>query len=64
MLNMLMSETFGCFDPGTSKQHSQYDLYDDMGILPRSNDDEKLMQNRLQDNEFRQLVRSLNTKQK
>ncbi|XP_068693105.1 uncharacterized protein [Montipora foliosa] len=58
------SETLGCFDPDTSKQHSQYDLYDDMGILPRSNDDEQLMQNRLQDNEFRQLVRSLNTKQK
>lgn len=28
------SKLFGCFDPGTNKQHSHYDLYDDMGILP------------------------------
>ena len=29
------SKLFGCFDPGTNKQHSQYDLFHDMGILPR-----------------------------
>ena len=28
------SECFGCFDPGKSKQHSQYDLLDDIGIFP------------------------------
>ena len=58
------SELFGCFDPGTSKQHSQYDLFDDMGILPRHNDEEELVQNRLNDSDYRQLVRSLNIKQK
>ena len=58
------SELFGFFDPGTHKQHSQYDLFDDMGILPRHNDDEELVQNRLNDSDYRQLVRSLNIKQK
>ena len=58
-------ELFGCFDPGTNKQHSQYDLFDDMGILPRHNDQEELqVQNRLHDSDYRQLVRSLNIKQK
>lgn len=59
-----LSELFGCFDPGTNKQHSQYDLFDDMGILPRHNDEEELVQNRLNDSDYRQLVRSLNIKQK
>ena len=58
------SELFGCFDPGTNKQHSQYDLFDGMGILPRHNDEEELVQNRLNDSDYRQLVRSLNIKQK
>ena len=58
------SELFGCFDPGTNKQHSQYDLFDDMGILPRRNDQEELVQNHLHDSDYRQLVRSLNIKQK
>lgn len=58
------SELFGCFDPGTNKHHSQYDLFDDMGILPRHNDEEELVQNRLHDSDYRQLVRSLNIKQK
>ena len=58
------SELFGCFDPGTNKQHSQYDIFDDMGILPRHNDEEELVQNRLNDSDYRQLVRLLNIKQK
>ena len=58
------SKLFGCFDPGTNKQHSQYDLYYDIGILPRSNDDEKLVQKRLLDSDFRQLLCSLNIKQR
>ena len=35
-----------------------------MGILPRHNDEEELVQNRLNDSDYRQLVRSLNIKQK
>ena len=58
------SELFGCFDPGTNKQHSQYDLFNDMGILPTNNDEEQLLQNRLHESEYRRLVRSLNIKQK
>jgi len=58
------SKFFGCFDPGTNKQHSQYDLFDDMGILPRHNDQEELVQNRLHDSDYRELVWSLNIKQK
>ena len=58
------SELFECFDPGSNKHHSQYDLFQDMNILPRSNDDEELIQNRLHDSDYQQLVRSLNKKQK
>ena len=46
------SELFECFDPGTNKQHSRYDLFQDMNILPKNNSD------------YRQLVCSLNKKQK
>ena len=53
-----------CFDPGTNKQHSHYDLFRDMNILRRNNNDEELIQNRLHDNDCRQLVRSLNKRQK
>ena len=35
-----------------------------MGILPRHNDQEELVQNRLNDSDYRQLVRLLNIKQK
>ena len=31
------TELFECFDPGSNKQHSQYDLFQDMNILPRNN---------------------------
>ena len=58
------SELFGCFDPGTCKQHKEYDLFDDMGILPRTNDEEQLVQKHLNDNDCRKLVRSLNIEQK
>ena len=37
------SELFGCFDPGKNKQHSQYDLFDDVSIFPRCNDQEELV---------------------
>lgn len=58
------SELFGCFDPGKSKQHSQYDLLDDIGIFPRSNDKEELITKRLTDEDYRSLIRSLNEKQR
>jgi len=57
------SPLFGCFDPSTNKQHYQYDLKDDIGIFPRTNDDEDLLVKRTTDDDFRKLVRSLNVKQ-
>jgi len=58
------SELFGCFDPGTSEEYSQCDIYNDSGILPRSNDEEELQQNRISDSDYRKLVHSLNKKQR
>ena len=57
------SALFGCFHPGTNKQHNQYDLTDDIGIFPRTNDDEDLVVKCMTDDDFRKLVRSLNIKQ-
>ena len=57
------SPLFGCFDPGTNKQHNQYELMDDIGIFSRTNDDEDLVVKRMTDDDFRKLVRSLNVKQ-
>ena len=57
------SGLFGRFDPSTNKQHGQYDLFYDMGILTRHNDEEELIKSRLHD-DYRQLVRSLNIKQR
>ena len=58
------SALFGCFEPATSKQHSQYDLLDDVGIFPRSSNSEELVIKRMDDANFRNLVRSLNKEQK
>lgn len=58
------SDLFGCFDPGKNKQHSQYDLLDDIGIFPRSSDNEQLLIKRMDDEQFRELARSLNREQK
>ena len=58
------SELFGCFDPGKNKQHNQYDLLDDIGIFPRSSDQEELVVKRMSDDDYRRLVRSLNEKQR
>ena len=58
------SELFGCFDRGKNKQHSQYDLLDDIGIFPRSNHQEELVVKRMSDDDYRRLVRSLNEKQR
>ena len=46
-----LSELFGCFDPGKDKQHAEYDLINDIGIYPRTNDDEELVVKRLKDAE-------------
>ncbi|XP_078343176.1 uncharacterized protein LOC144628926 [Oculina patagonica] len=58
------SELFGCFDPGKNKQHSEYDLLDDIGIFPRSNDQDELVTKRVSDDDYYALVRSLNEKQR
>ena len=46
------SELFGCFDPGNKKQHSQYDLLDDIGIFPRCDDQEELLVKRISNDEY------------
>ena len=58
------SELFGCFNPGKNKDHSQYDLLDDIGIFPRSNDQEELIIKRMSDEKYYALVRTLNEKQR
>ena len=58
------SELFGCFDPGKNKQHSQYDLLDDIGIFPRNSDEEQLVISRMSEDDYYALVRSLNEKQR
>ena len=59
-----LSELFGCFDPGKDKQHAEYDLINDIGIYPRTNDDEELVVKRLKDADCRKLVQSLNVEEK
>lgn len=49
------SELLACFDPGSNKQHSQYDLLDDIGIFPRCIDQEDLVVKRISDDEYRNL---------
>ena len=46
------------------KQHADYDLINDIGIYPRTNDDKELVGKRLKDADFRKLVQSLNIEQK
>lgn len=58
------SELFGCFEPGKDKQHSQYDLINDTGIFPTTDDNEELLMRRLNETDFRKLVQSLNIEQK
>ena len=58
------SELFACFDPRKNKDHEQYDLLDDIGIFPRSNDEKELVIKRMSDDNYFALVRSLNEKQR
>ena len=51
-------------DAGKDKQHAEYDLINDIGIYPKTNDDEELVVKRLKDADFRKLVQSLNVEQK
>lgn len=57
------SELFGCFDPGKNKQHKQQDLLEDIGIFPRTNDEDELVMKRMSDDDYT-LVCSLNEKQR
>ena len=57
------SELFGCFDPGKNKQHKQYNLLNDIGIFPKTNDEDELVIKRMSDDYYYTLVRSLNEKQ-
>ena len=49
--------------PDTNKQHNQYDLMDDIGIFPRTNDNEDLVVKCMTDDNFTKLVHSINVKQ-
>ena len=62
--NQKPSELFGCFNPGNNRQHSQYDLLDDIGIFPRCDGQEELLVKRISNDEYCKLVRSLNEKQR
>ena len=57
------SQLFSCFYPGKNTDHSHYDLINDIGIYPSSNNVE-LTTNRMNDTDFRNLVRSLSKEQK
>ena len=57
------SELLACFEPGNDKLHSQYDLLDESGIFPRTNDDTDVVIKRLNDINYRQIVRLLNKEQ-
>lgn len=60
-----ISQTCGCFDPGTTCQgnenqhHDQYDL----GIARKSIDNEQLPFNEMIDDEYRSMIKNLNEKQ-
>ena len=58
------SELFGCFEPGNNKQHSQYDLPDDIRIFPRCDDQEEFLVKCISNDKYCKLVRSLNEKQR
>ena len=57
------SDLYSCFDPGANKLHSQYDLVDDSGVFPRTNDDDDLVTKYMDTEKYRALVRSLNGEQ-
>lgn len=60
-----MCEEYGCFNPGTSFENNDYDLALDLNIGRKQipNQDEQLARE-LTDDEYRNLVRTLNVKQK
>ena len=59
----IASQLFRCFDSGKNTNHSQYDLINDIGIYPSSSN-VKLTTKRINDTDFRKLVRSLSKEQR
>ena len=53
-------ELLACIEPGNDKLHSQYDLLDESGIFPRTNDDADVVIKRLNDINYKEIVHSLN----
>lgn len=59
-----ISETYGCFDPGTENQHhDQYDLGQNLGIARKSIENEQLPLNEMIDDDYRSMIQNLNEKQ-
>lgn len=64
-----ISETYACFDPGTTCQgienqhHVQYDLGQDLGIARKSIEHEQLPLNEMIDDDYRSMIQNLNEKQ-
>lgn len=64
-----ISETYGCFDPGTTCQgienqhYDQYDLGQDLGIARKSIENEQLPLNEMTDDDYRSILQNLNEKQ-
>ena len=61
---LIGAELSDCFNPEKDRENNDtYNLLDDFGIFPRANDDEELLVYRMEDNRYRELVRSLNKEQ-
>jgi hypothetical protein len=63
-----ISETYGCFDPGTCKgkeneHHNQYDIGQDLGIARKSIENVQLPLNEMIDDDYRLMIQNLNEKQ-
>ena len=61
--DVLDSNDYGCFSPGKSTDVTNYDIGYDLGIAT-SGVSEEISDNRLSDSKYRDLVQSLNKKQK
>ena len=70
-LQSTLSTTYGCFDPGTTSQseqgniaYNQYDIGQDLGIARKRMENDQLPLKEMEDDDYRVMVQSLNTKQK
>ena len=52
-----------CFNPNVKKSDIDYDLWDDFGLFPRENDGVEILEHRMDDNSYKERVRSLNKRQ-